>query len=444
MTLLRSSPLAASLLALGIASALLPSGPAGAQNATASTAEQRKELDAARADLERAAKHLAELTGRYGAHGMPFDGLSMAKRPVIGVLLAPDPQGGVRIAGVTPDGPAAGAGLKTGDRLLRIGGKPIAGDTPEARVDAARALLQAGDDKTPVKLVYARDGRDREVAVTPRLGPQVMLFAGDGRMMRPGGNVMIRRIGGDGHDGPPGDFDFDFDIDGPPGMRGDDNAFAFAIGPDGAHRAETRVIRIECKDQDEDCRKQAAELEARGPGDGKDRRIVIRTDCAPGADCRQHLRLAEAFRWNGLNLASVDAQLGRYFGTDKGVLVLSTGPALGELQAGDVIQRVDGQAVDTPRAVMDALRDKPADSTVPVDYLRDRKPGTTRVTVPKPMTFPLPPPSRADGGAPGPSMTRRSIVMVDRDGQVQRWEDNGEGPMPMPPLPPPPPMPPED
>ena len=44
--------------------------------------------------------------------------------------------------------------------------------------------------------------------------------------------------------------------------------------------------------------------------------------------------LAEAFRWNGLNLASVDAKLGRYFGTDRGVLVLSSGPDLAGLQAG--------------------------------------------------------------------------------------------------------------
>ena len=93
--------------------------------------------------------------------------------------------------------------------------------------------------------------------------------------------------------------------------------------------------------------------------------------------------LSEAFRWSGLNLASVDAQLGRYFGTDKGVLVLSAGPVLEALQAGDVILRVDGKAVATPREVMDALRGKPADSTVPVDYLRDRAPGSAKIKVPE-------------------------------------------------------------
>jgi hypothetical protein len=173
--------------------------------------------------------------------------------------------------------------------------------------------------------------------------------------------------------------------------------------------------------------------------------------------------LAEAFRWNGLNLASVDAQLGRYFGTDKGVLVLSTGPSLGQLQAGDVIQRVDGKAVATPRAVMDALRDKPEDSTVAVDYLRDRTSGATRIKVPKAMAFPalpsmppmapMPPMSpmapmpphppkagagqQATGGAT--TVTQRRIVIVDKDGRTQTWEDDGSGPMPALPAPPVPP-----
>jgi membrane-associated protease RseP (regulator of RpoE activity) len=377
----------------------------------------------------------------------------IGRKPVIGVVLAPDPQGGVRIAGVTPDGAAAGAGIKTGDRLVRIGGKAIAGATPEARVDAARALLQAGDDKTPVTLAYARDGRESEVSLTPKLDSRIMVFAGDGQMMRPGGNVVVRRIGDrtevaadsmDVGNLAPGAWH---------GADGDVHVFAFEGDAPGAHRStERRVVRIECKKGDEACLKRA---DARAPfaiGDGP-RVQMFRFDCKPGESCAGQHRLAEAFRWNGLNLASVDAQLGRYFGTDKGVLVLSAGPALGTLQPGDVIQRVDGKAVDTPRAVMDALRDKPADSAIAVDYLRDRKSGTTQVKVPKAMPFPLAPPmppippaapgapkAGADAHAPAAAIvTRRSVVMVDKDGQVSRWEDDGDGPAMLPPAPPMPP-----
>lgn len=375
----------------------------------------------------------------------------IGRKPVIGVVLAPDPQGGVRIAGVTPDGAAAGAGIRTGDRLVRIGGKTIHGATPEARVDAARELLQAGDDKTPVKLVYARDGRESDVSVTPKLDNRIMVFAGDGQMMRPGGNVVVRRIGDRTEvtaDGP--------DVGDVPhgawhGADGEMHVFAFDDdAPKGQGQIEHRVVRIECKQGDEACMQHA---EAHGPHPGFPRVQMFRFDCKPGESCAGPQRLAEAFRWNGLNLASVDAQLGRYFGTDKGVLVLSAGPALGTLQPGDVIQRVDGKAVDTPRAVMDALRDKPADSTIAVEYLRDRKSGTTQVKVPKAMPFPPMPPMppgapKAGVGAHAPAaaaVTRRSVVMVDKDGQVSRWEDDGNGPAmppPMPPMPPAPPVPP--
>jgi PDZ domain len=161
-----------------------------------------------------------------------------------------------------------------------------------------------------------------------------------------------------------------------------------------------------------------------------------------------------------LNLASVDASLGRYFGTSAGVLVLSSGPSLGQLQAGDVILRVDGKTVATPRAVMDALRDKSADSVVAIDYLRDRKAGSAQLKVPEAMVFPaMPPMPPAPPAPPAPprppkagaapqapdgtaTMTHRRIVMIDKDGQTQTWEDDGYGAMPMPPMPPAPPAPP--
>jgi membrane-associated protease RseP (regulator of RpoE activity) len=368
----------------------------------------------------------------------------VGRKPVIGVLLAPDAQGGVRIAGVTPDGVASGAGIRTGDRLVRIGGKAIVGATPEARVDAARTLLQTGDAKTPLELVYVRDGRENKVSVTPKLDRRIMLFTGDGQMMRPDGNVIVRQL-------PGGNIDITADrtdIDSLRGTLGPDAAdgthlFVFKGSEENAtDRADAtvdrRVVRIECRKGDKECLKRA---EARVPlAIGDDTRLqTFRFECKPGESCAGQQRLAEAFRWNGLNLASVDAQLGRYFGTDKGVLVLSTGPALGALQPGDVIQRVDGKSVDTPRAVMDTLRDKPADSDAVVDYLRDRAPGTTRIKVPRALSFPsLPPMSliapEAGAGTSEPAaamVTRRSVVMVDKDGQVSRWEDDGNGPMPM-------------
>ncbi len=169
--------------------------------------------------------------------------------------------------------------------------------------------------------------------------------------------------------------------------------------------------------------------------------------------------IIEAFRWNGLNLASVDAKLGRYFGTDRGVLVLSTMPAFEALEPGDVIRRVDGKDVATPREVMDALRGKPEQSDVPVEFLRDRTTRTARLTVPKappiplappaPPAPPVPPPPGAPRGvmtpppppAPGAEgrTQQRRVITVVRDGKTLTWEDDGTGPLPPEFTPPPPP-----
>lgn len=297
---------------------LCAGGLATAQTRTPkAVAGTEAQLEAARADLERAAQRVAELSRQLGRHEGPVRiERRVVRKPVLGVLLAPDAQGGVRITGVTPDGAAAAAGLKSGDRITSIDGRQILGSSGELRVENARKLLDDLDAKTPVRLGYVREGRSATASVTPKLGEQ-------------------------------------FTIHGP--IR------VFADRVEGvAPRVHTEVMRIgpECK----------------------------------GKDCRLPV-LAEAFRWNGLNLASVDRALGRYFGTDRGVLVLSTGELAG-LQAGDVIQKVDGKAVDSPRAAMDVLRDKPADALVLVEYLRDRKAASTRIRVPKamPLRFPLPPP----------------------------------------------------
>src|SRR3546814_12790913 len=61
-----------------------------------------------------------------------------------------------------------------------------------------------------------------------------------------------------------------------------------------------------------------------------------------GTDCDMPT-LMSAFRWNGLNLATVDKQLGRYFGTAHGVRVLSNGD-LAVLQAGGRIRAITAQA----------------------------------------------------------------------------------------------------
>ena len=376
-----NSPLRPASLALALGLAV--AGAAIAQ--TAPTAAQQKELDAARAQLDKAAQRFAELHRKYGGADAPIRiEKRVQRKPVIGVLLAPDDAAGVRIAGVTPDSAAAEGGLKSGDRIVSLDGVAIKAASGTARVDEVRERLAALDAKTAVKLGYERDGKTRVVALTPKAGDRLMLlpegpsfdgdirvFTGDDGDIR----VLAERVRGDAGDA----------------RR--HSEFAAAIAPD----VRTEIVRLgkDCKDD----------------------------------DCGFPV-LAEAFRWNGLNLASVDAQLGRYFGTSEGVLVLSAGKDLEGLQPGDVIRRIGGKTVANPREAMDALRAQPADAKVAVEYLRDRATATAQVSVPKAMTFALPRVAVAPRvpGEPG-AIERRKMVFVGPDGKMQTFED-GDGKAP--------------
>jgi membrane-associated protease RseP (regulator of RpoE activity) len=327
--------------ALALALALLfPGGATAGTPAPKARPDARAaELAAAQADLQRAARRVAELSGAMATTRPRIAAPRVAGKPVVGVVLAPDAQAGVRIVAVTPRSGASKAGLRGGDRLVAIDGHELAGRDGATRVERARDLLDDLDTRKPVRIAYLRDGRKSTVDVLPALSGEAATYAwvgSDGDLSEAFGDVLFT--------GPVGSSDV--------------IARAFKVSPPGV----------------------APQL----------RREIARVDTCESDDCRLPL-LAEAFRWNGLNLAAVDAQLGRYFGTSSGVLVLSTGESLAGLQPGDVLRRIDGKPVASPRDAMAALRAHPAGSRVAVEYLRDRKTATTQVTVPRAMAWPLPP-----------------------------------------------------
>lgn len=261
----------------------------------------------------------------------------------LGIVMAPNPAAaGVRVAAVSPDSPAAKAGLRGGDVMLAVNGKKISGNGTQA-IDSARALLGDLKQGQSVKLGYAREGKTYDVTMKADSIRRIMVFnrgEGDGPMR-------VRVPGGDRSMMLPPEVEMDIERIGP--MK--------------------------------DC------------GAGK-------TDCHFPA-------MIQAFRWQGLNLSSVDASLGRYFGTDKGVLVLSSNDDLKSLQPGDVIQRVAGREVTSPREVMRALFGKSEGEQLKLDVLRDRKPVAVSLTVPKPRALPFmmpPPPPPAPPAPPrGPN-----------------------------------------
>src|SRR5690606_8410998 len=157
------------LLAGALASLL---AGASAAATPAPDADHAAQLAQAREELRRAAAHIAELTRGHGETNATLRArIEQARaRALIGVLLEADEEPGVRIPGVTPDGPAAQAGLRGGDRLLSVDGVQILGSRGELRLDNTRRLLGKLQPDRPVRLGYRRDRRDASVTLTPRTG----------------------------------------------------------------------------------------------------------------------------------------------------------------------------------------------------------------------------------------------------------------------------------
>lgn len=108
--------------------------------------------------------------------------------------------------------------------------------------------------------------------------------------------------------------------------------------------------------------------------------------------------------WFGLNLAPLNPDLGSYFGTDRGVLVLSRDDnQFPELQPGDVITRVGGKPVTRPEDAMRALREAPAGKPIDVTLRRHGKPIMLAMKVPTTWeVLPPPPPPPPTPTAPPP------------------------------------------
>lgn len=100
------------------------------------------------------------------------------------------------------------------------------------------------------------------------------------------------------------------------------------------------------------------------------------------------------FSWWGLNLAPLNPDLGRYFGTDTGTLVLSCdADRYPELQPGDVITRVGDHPVAQPQDAMRAFRDASDAKPIAVEVRRHGKLITLALkTPPRGMMLPPPPP----------------------------------------------------
>jgi serine protease Do len=247
------------------------------------------QLKAARQKLEQAAHEVAELSTRLGKP-LVDRLMLMGEGPghaVIGVQLDPkDSTDGAHVHDVSPGGPAAEAGIRSGDVIVSVNGTDVKVGHPAAEV--AR-LMRDVEPNAKVKIHVMRDGKPADFEVTARPVENAWAMPG----MPP-------------HAGMP--------FDGfPPGF------------PGGMHGSVA-----------------------------------------------------------GMELATLTPQLGAYFGTDKGVLVLrAPRNAAFNLQDGDVILTIDGREPTSGSHATRILASYQAGEKVKLQVMRQRKRITVEAIVPE-------------------------------------------------------------
>src|SRR5688572_17447982 len=132
-----------------------------------SQAETERKLEDARRRLDAAAREVAELSMSMSESAVPMTRpfIQMARqRAMLGINLGPrgvDLEDGVAIVSVSPGGAAESAGLKAGDVLLEIGGKPLKRD---GDLSPREVLMKEMGEVKPGEKVELRYRRDKKVA----------------------------------------------------------------------------------------------------------------------------------------------------------------------------------------------------------------------------------------------------------------------------------------
>ena len=300
-----------------------------ATNDAARTEEARRQLVELRTQMQELSRKMATLSAELGESGprsYAYRYIGNPDRAIIGVVLATDDKG-VRISGVTPDGPAARAGVRDGDIVTAIDGKGIDGSTRDAR--DALANLKDGQEVT---LAYVRGDQKGTVKIKAQ--------------RREARNWPMLMNEDPEHPFLPKDFNERIQAD--------------------VERAQRDAERVYERDH--------AQIE---------RQVERATREAMKHVPPQQPMLHLGMPWWGLNLAPLNADLGRYFGTDKGVLVIAAdNESLPGIRAGDVITNIAGETVNRPEDALRALRDQDSGKDVAIKLLRDHKTVALNVKAP--------------------------------------------------------------
>ncbi len=184
-------------LVRGVAIALLAiANPLVAADAPPDQAALEKQLADARARLDAAARDVAKLSAElYGDEGVQVMKFMHGGPPgaMLGVNVsgARDRDEGVEVVGVSPGGPAEGAGLKAGDVVVAVNGQALKKSAERSTASQLVAYMRGVEPGQTVKVEFLRDGKRQSVDVkTVAAEPPMARMMRDRMMAMPMGEGM--------------------------------------------------------------------------------------------------------------------------------------------------------------------------------------------------------------------------------------------------------------
>ncbi len=338
--------------------------------------KMHEELNQTRRQLQETAREIArvnrEVARARAEHHSADQVVRSSARPIIGVILGNADRKGVEVLGVSPDGPSERAGIKKGDVIVAVDGRELSSIQSSGDVrDGLRIALRDMEADKPLTISVLREKKTLNLTLVPEV-------------REPMSWQSVTRF--------------------PSAPRAPRVAAAGTPSAPQAPQDPERVISVErivvpeidTVEMTMQIEQMRAEIEKRRAlresgvheaGDGE-WEIEFHELSELG-----NFALQDANIWfglpmtRGLRLAEVDPDLGEYFKTDRGVLVLKAESDNElKLKSGDVILQVGETEVNSPAEFMRALRDlKPGDELV-MDIKRNRKSRTLKTVMPEDRT----------------------------------------------------------